>query len=257
MRKTPNIQEQQEKSKSKIKGFKEQLYKLFTFPALSKKKWQNIPPLGNETVSVSDIEKFPIEQQESKDSCGRCAARMVVEDIFKENNIHKHIEEKDIVKDLIVPKLPFMKRLFGITPKQLASWIQNILDENKLNYTAETKYFVSYPQIKQYLKNWSHLIFSYMWDAIDNPYRMKDGKKDGIFQNVHHPHYCVLLKIDEQKQTATIANPFGYQEELPFKDFRERISLHPKYLYSNNVYLPLVKSGLYMPRSCVIISPNT
>ncbi len=101
------------------------------------------------------------------------------------------------------------------------------------------------------------MMFSYMGDAIDNPHRMKNGKKDESFKMIHNPHYCVLLKIDENKQVATIANPFGYEEELPFKEFRERISLHPKYLRSSRMYAPLVKSGLYMPRSCVVVSKNT
>ena len=73
----------------------------------------------------------------------------------------------------------------------------------------------------------------------------------------HHPHYCILLKIDEQQTKVTIANPFGYEEELSFKDFRQRISLHPKYLHSSKLYLPLVESGFYMPRSCIIVHKNT
>ena len=256
MRKSSDIQKHPEKSKNRLKGFKERLYRLFTFPVLSKKKWLDIPLLGKETLSVPNAEHFEIEQQETKDSCGRCTAKMIVDTLLRDNHISKHIDEKDIVKDLIVPKLFFIKKTLGITPNQLKSWMQALLDENKLAYTAETKYFVSYPQIKQRLRNWSQIMSSYMWDTIDNPHKTKDGQKDGMLRGVHHPHYCVLLKIDEAKQTATIANPFGYKEELPFKEFRERISLHPKYLYSNSLYSPLVKSGLYMPRSCVVVSKN-
>ncbi|MEI6774678.1 MAG: hypothetical protein WCL18_08070 [bacterium] len=75
-----------------------------------------------------------------------------------------------------------------------------------------------------------------------------------LLKGVHHPHYCVLLKIDEDKKIVTIANPFGYQEELPFNEFWQRISLDPKYLHSNKLYIPLVESGIYKPRSCVIVS---
>ena len=124
MRKTPDTQEHQEKFKSKVQGFKEQLYNLFTFPFLSKKKWQNVPLLGNETVSLPDSEHFTIEQQETKDSCGRCVAKMVVDDIFKKNHIQKSIDEKDVVKDLLLPKLSLMKKIIGITPKQMKAGIQ-------------------------------------------------------------------------------------------------------------------------------------
>lgn len=95
-----------------------------------------------------------------------------------------------------------------------------------------------------------------MGNAIDNPYRMKHGKKDISMRDVHHPHYVVLLQIDEKRKMVTIANPFGYKEEIDFKEFRQRISLDPKYLHSNKFYLPLVEIGLYMPRTCIVISKN-
>lgn len=95
-----------------------------------------------------------------------------------------------------------------------------------------------------------------MGDAINNPYNKQNDKKNPALKDIHNPHYLVLLSIDELTQKVVIANPFGYKESIDFKEFRERISLYPKYLNSNKIYLPLVESGLYMPRSCVIITPN-
>lgn len=95
-----------------------------------------------------------------------------------------------------------------------------------------------------------------MGNAIDNPYRMKNGKKDISLKNTHYPHYIVLLGIDEKKEIVTIANPFGYKEDMNLNEFWERISLDYKYLHSNLLYLPLKKIGLYRPRTCVIITPN-
>ena len=96
-----------------------------------------------------------------------------------------------------------------------------------------------------------------MGNAIDNPYRMKNSKKDLSLKDIHHPHYIVLLGIDEKRKMAIIANPFGYKEEIDFNEFWQRISLDPKYLHSNPFYLPLVESGLYMSRTCIIITKNT
>ncbi len=110
MRKAPRSPERLGNSQNKLNHFKERLYKLFTFPVLSKKKWLNVPLLGKETLSVPNAEHFEIEQQETKDSCGRCTAKMIMDTLLKDNHIPKHIDEKDIVKDLIVPKLFFVKK---------------------------------------------------------------------------------------------------------------------------------------------------
>ena len=47
-----------------------------------------------------------------------------------------------------------------------------------------------------------------MGNTIDNPYKFKNGKKDETLKDIHHPHYCVLLAIDEHQQKVSIANPF-------------------------------------------------
>jgi len=121
MKKSPDSHEQLGNSKNKLNHFKERLYKLFTFPVLVKKRRQNVPLLGKEVLSVPNAEHFEIEQQETKDSCGRCTAKMIVDTLLRDNHISKHIDEKDIVKDLIVPKLFFIKKTLGITPNQLKS----------------------------------------------------------------------------------------------------------------------------------------
>lgn len=121
MKKSPDSHEQLGNSKNKLQNFKERLYRLFTFPVLCKKKRLDIPLLGKESLSVPNAEHFEIEQQETKDSCGRCTAKMIMDTLLKDNHISKHIDEKDIVKDLIVPKLFFVKKTLGITPGQLKS----------------------------------------------------------------------------------------------------------------------------------------
>jgi hypothetical protein len=186
-----------------------------------------------------------------------CAGKMVINTLLKNQWINKKINEEDVIKSLLLPKIPLLKKTIGITPKQLASWLQHLLAENNLKYTTEIRHFMSYPQIRYAVQNGSYLIFSYMWNTIDNPYKQKDGEQDLSFKGIHHPHYCVLLKIDEEEKKVVIANPFGYQETLAFKEFWQRISLHPKYLRSSKLYLPLVETGIYMPRSCVVVSKNT
>jgi hypothetical protein len=95
-----------------------------------------------------------------------------------------------------------------------------------------------------------------MGDAIDNPYRKIHGTKNLSLKDIHNPHYIVLLAIDEPRQEVIVANPFGYTQTLPFKEFWERISLDPKYVHAHSIYSLLIESGLYIPRSCVIVSKN-
>jgi len=101
------------------RAFDDQSNKLFNFPFLNKKEWLDIPALDNEIFSIPDLEHFEIAQQENKDSCGLCAAKMVVNTIYKDNNIHKRVSEADSIKSLLFPKFSLIKKAIGITPSQM------------------------------------------------------------------------------------------------------------------------------------------
>ncbi|MFA7717878.1 MAG: hypothetical protein WC875_04135 [Candidatus Absconditabacterales bacterium] len=220
------------------------------------RKTSRLPLSGHKIISLPEMKDFMIYKQNNEDSCGLCTGKMVINAILKKSGIKKSINENDIIKEMILPRVELFKEYIGITPGELQTALQETLSEHKLPYTALEKQLISYPEIKDFLTQGSYLIFSYMGNAIDNPYKMKKGKKDMLLKDIHHPHYVVLLGIDEKRKIATIANPFGYKEEIDLQEFRERISLDPKYLHSSVLYLPLVESGLYMPRSCVIVVPN-
>ena len=254
MRKAPRLHEDLKKSQNKLSEFDLQRNKLFHFPFLNKKEWLHVPVVGKEIISIPQIENFEVSKQDNKDSCGLCVGKMVINNILKNSWKETQISENSIIKKSPISKLWLMKKYVGITPWQLQKVIQEILDKHHLPYTALEKHFITYTEIKNLLEKWSYIIFSYMWDSIDNPYRTKNGKKDMSLEGIHHPHYFILLEIDERKEIVTVANPFGYIQKIFFKEFWQRISLHPKYLHSSKLYLPLVESGLYMPRTCVIVA---
>jgi len=232
------------------------LHEHYLPPIIDKKEWLKIPKLNGKKISLPNMQTFEIDKQKTIDSCGLCSGEMVINDILK-NKWNKKISEKNIMEKTLIPQIWLVKEYVGITPEQLQNALQEILIDYHLPYTATRKDFISYKEVKNFLEIWSYLIFSYMWDAIDNPHRTKNGKKDLILKNIHHPHYIVLLGIDEKRKIVTIANPFGYKEKIDFKQFWQRISLYPQYLHSNKLYLPLVESGIYMPRTCIIILPNS
>ena len=226
-------------------------------PVFNKKEWLALPNIKHEKVILPALKNFVIEQQETKDSCGLCSGKMVLNAIIKQNKGNEKIQEKNISDKIFLSQIEVIKEYIGVTPGQLEIAIQEIISEHALPYTAIQKTMLSYEDMKAFVEAGAYIICSYMGNSIDNPYRTKNGHKDHLLKNIHHPHYVVILAINEQTKTITLANPFGFEETIPLQDFRARFSLYPKYLNSRKIYNFLVETGIYMPRSCVIVTPNT
>lgn len=153
MRKTPFKDIVLSHTNTPMENFDRKRNKLFNFPFINKKEWLDVPVLGDDICAIPNLEHFEIEQQETKDSCGMCVAKMVVNKIFKDNQIHKKVSEQDIIKSLLLPKIPLIQKMIGITPGQLERGIQEMLDEYTVEYTTQIAHFLSYSQIKNELSH--------------------------------------------------------------------------------------------------------
>ena len=105
MRKTPSTQLHVENTDNNLKDFDHQRNKLFNFPFLNKKEWLDIPVLEDKVMTIPEINDFQIDQQKTKDSCGICSAKMVVNTLLKQYNINKDVDEEDILRHAFLPKL--------------------------------------------------------------------------------------------------------------------------------------------------------
>lgn len=114
---------------------------------LMKKKPSN-PVVKKQYIALPDIEHFDIEQQSTIDTCGLCAAEMVMNTILNQ----KKVTEDDIIKSQITPNIPLFKKTVGIFPSQLQFGIQEVIDQYALPYTATLRHLLSYREIKNILK---------------------------------------------------------------------------------------------------------
>ena len=153
MKKTPPTHVDVRNANNNPEDFDRKRNKLFNFPFINKKEWLGVPVLGDDILAIPNSEHFEVEQQEVKNSCGMCAAKMVVNKIFKDNEISVRVSEQDIIRSLLLPKIPLLQNMIGMAPSQLESGIQELLDEHNIDYTTKIRHFLSYLQIKKYLAN--------------------------------------------------------------------------------------------------------
>ncbi len=177
------------------------------------------------------LNDFPLHKQETPYTCGPASARMVLE------FLGHPVPEYDIAK-----RMGTMKSL-GTMPGQLLGGLNHYLAEFDTGLEAVTLRGgdASESAVAQYLEKGLPVIASFYTENFFKP-----GTRVG--------HYAVIIGVDFAKGEFTLANPFGYKEQVDIERFWRLAQWAPEPGDIPNVKKQTRPLPFKLPKALVVLS---